>query len=274
MTGVCVPNVIDNLLKIDSYYAQKFANLVQSWTASRDGGTLLDNTVAVWTSDFSDGCAHNLNNMPIIQAGSGGAISRPGRSFTSIPIRARPPSRCWAVASRNARRHDSDGRRPGQGTGTESQYGNAPVNKYYCNLMNAMWPEGGRPGLPRQERPGERSHSFGYSDKTEDFCGGQGAVSGATIHDPARSVRSRRERRAAQLVQKPLHVAARIEAIKEGDHGETTRMSKSGNAQLASSASRHARHRAGHCASNFEQEGGSAGPPVPLARSTAKAAWA
>jgi hypothetical protein len=25
---------------------------------------------------------------------------------------------------------------------------------------------------------------FGYSDKTEDFCGGVGAVEGAGIHDP------------------------------------------------------------------------------------------
>ena len=50
MQGPCVPNVVDNLLKIDRYYAQKFANLVSmlDQIPEGDGRTVLDNSVTVW----------------------------------------------------------------------------------------------------------------------------------------------------------------------------------------------------------------------------------
>ena len=71
-----------------------------------------------------------------------------------------------------------------QVTGTEPQFGNAPVNKYFCNIMNAMGLKADENGYPALNGPASEVSHFGYSDKTEDFCGGAGAVPGATIHDP------------------------------------------------------------------------------------------
>ncbi|HYQ17002.1 MAG TPA: Tat pathway signal sequence, partial [Polyangiaceae bacterium] len=71
-----------------------------------------------------------------------------------------------------------------QGTGTPAEFGNAPVNKYFCNIMNAMGLRADTNGFPAVDGPSSEVTHFGYSDKTEDFCGGAGAVTGATIHDP------------------------------------------------------------------------------------------
>src|SRR5262245_32657944 len=70
-----------------------------------------------------------------------------------------------------------------QSTGTPAKVGNAPINKYFCNLMNAMGVKAGADGFPAMGGSAEVTH-YGYSDKTEDFIGGKGAVAGATIHNP------------------------------------------------------------------------------------------
>jgi hypothetical protein len=49
--------------------------------------------------------------------------------------------------------------------------------------MNAMGVKAGADGFPAKGGSAEVTR-FGYSDKTEDFIGGKGAVAGATIHDP------------------------------------------------------------------------------------------
>ena len=72
----------------------------------------------------------------------------------------------------------------GQATGTEACYGNAPINKYFCNIMNAMGMKADAAGYPAVNGPGSEITHFGYSDRTEDFCGGEGAIPEATIHDP------------------------------------------------------------------------------------------
>ena len=41
-------------------------------------GTLLDNTATVWFQEMSDGDSHNLNNLPILQAGSCGGYFKTG----------------------------------------------------------------------------------------------------------------------------------------------------------------------------------------------------
>src|SRR3569832_1904184 len=50
MSGSCYPIALTLLQTIDTYYAQKFANLVgkQNKNTNPDGTTLLDNTAAVW----------------------------------------------------------------------------------------------------------------------------------------------------------------------------------------------------------------------------------
>jgi hypothetical protein len=186
MQGPCVKDAVANLEKIDGYYAQKFANLVKMLDSmAEDSGTVLDNTVAVWMNEMSDGNAHNLNNAPIIQAGSGGGYFKTGQvvnvdaasGATAEQMLGRSLSQCVDGTPQT-----SNG--VNQGTGTDAKYGNAPVNKYFCNIMNAMGMKADATGFPAKDGPASEVTHFGYSDKTEDFAGGAGAVQGATIHNP------------------------------------------------------------------------------------------
>ena len=68
-------------------------------------------------------------------------------------------------------------------TGTDPKLANAPINKYFYNLMNAMGVKGDANGFPKVGGSAEVTR-FGYSDLTTDFCGGYGAVAGAGIHSP------------------------------------------------------------------------------------------
>ncbi|MGK3991856.1 DUF1552 domain-containing protein [Sorangium sp. So ce1024] len=181
MSGDCLPNAIEMLLKIDRYYAQKFANLVGMLDKipQGNGSTLLDSCVAVWFNEMSDGNAHNLNNAPILQAGSGGGYFKTGQIINldsgSTLTNGNSMSQCA----------NGTGKVNGinQGTGTDPKIANAPINKYFCNIMNAMGVKAGPDGFPAKGGTAEVS-KFGYSDKTEDFIGGKGAVAGATIHNP------------------------------------------------------------------------------------------
>ena len=77
MSGDLRPERRSTLLQtIDKYYASKFAKLVGMLDGIKngDGSTLLDSTAAVWFNEMSDGNAHNLNNLPIIQAGGCGRV--------------------------------------------------------------------------------------------------------------------------------------------------------------------------------------------------------
>ena len=186
MQGPCVAGAVDNLLKIDAYYAQKFANLVKMLDSMPEGsGTVLDNSVAIWINEMSDGNAHNLNNAPIVQAGSAGGYFKTGQIInldttsgaTAEQMLGRSLSQCVDGTPQTA-----DG--ISQGTGTEAKYGNMPVNKYFCNIMNAMGMKAGADGFPAKDGPASEVTHYGYSDKTEDFAGGAGAVQGATIHSP------------------------------------------------------------------------------------------
>ena len=44
-------------------------------------GTLLDNSVVFFSSEISDGNAHNHSNLPIVLAGRGGGMLSPGRAI-------------------------------------------------------------------------------------------------------------------------------------------------------------------------------------------------
>lgn len=186
LTGTCAANVISNLLKVDAYYAQKFANLIRMLDGiSEDGGTLLDNTITVWLNEASDGCARNLNNMPIIQAGSGGGYFKTGKIVhLDASSGATPEEMLGRSLSQCAEGSTQQVDAVGKGTGTDPRFGNAPVNKYYCNIMNAMGVRADASGYPQTNGGNSEVSHYGYSDKTEDFCGGLGAVAGATIHSP------------------------------------------------------------------------------------------
>ncbi len=184
LSGTCVPRALDMILTIDDYYAQKFAYLVKQLDAIDEGdGTVLDNTAAVWFQEVSDGLACNLNNIPIIQAGSCGGYFKTG----------------WAVNVEDASPTLSQGNSEifcspdgsdmvdgiHQASGTDPKYANAPINKYYCNLMNALGVKAGPDGFAAANGTAEVT-KFGMYDKTEDFIGG-GSIS-PIIHDPGEYV--------------------------------------------------------------------------------------
>jgi hypothetical protein len=186
MVGPCTPDVISKLLKLDSYYALKFANLVKMLDSVPEGdGSVLDNTVTVWLTECSDGCARNLNNATIIQAGSGGGYFKtgkvidvdPGSGATAELMLGRSLDEC-------ADGTDMMVDAVHQVTGTDPKYGNAPVNKYFCNIMNAMGLKADDKGFASPGGPASEVTHFGYADRTEDFCGGAGAIPSAGIHDP------------------------------------------------------------------------------------------
>jgi len=183
MTGTCATDVINMARTIETYYAKKFAKLI-GWLdgiQNGDGSTLLDSSAAVWISDASDGCARNMNNFPIIHAGSCGGYFKTG----------------WTINVENGAADLTQGNcelqcGPGgtgkvdginKATGTDPLLANAPINKYYYGLMNAMGVKADASGFPKMGGTAPVSR-FGYSDKTTDFAGGFGAVADAGIHDP------------------------------------------------------------------------------------------
>lgn len=167
--GTCVSGVNDMIQTIDRYYAEKFAHLVGQLDAFEEGdATLLDNTATVWFQEFSDGAAFNLNNMPIIQAGSCGGYFKTGYAVnvddgTSDLHRGNSEAPC-----RDLGEIPTDDLKI---TGTPPEFGNAPINKYYCNLMNAIGVKADPDGFPTPGGTEAVTH-YGMYDRTEDFASG------------------------------------------------------------------------------------------------------
>lgn len=177
MGGACVPGVNDEILMIDEYYARKFAYLVGLLNSIDEGeGKLLDNTATIWFQEMSDGNAHNLNNLPIIQAGGCGGYFKTGQVVNldngmAELDRGNSEGPCRDNGSVTA-----------TNTGTAGTIGNAPINKYFCNIMNAIGVKAGSDGFPAEGGTEEVTH-FGWSDKTEEFVHGENATT-HSIHNP------------------------------------------------------------------------------------------
>jgi hypothetical protein len=188
MSGSCYPNALNLLRTIDTYYANKFAKLVGmlNGITNSDGSTLLDNTATVWFQEMSDGNAHNLNNLPIIQAGGCGGYFKTGWTINVDTTNTASATLTQGQSESQCADGTTSGQANGisQGTGTPAAAANAPINKYFYNLMNALGVKGdATSGVPSKTGTGPVS-AFGYSDLTTDFDGGYGAVSGAKIHNP------------------------------------------------------------------------------------------
>jgi hypothetical protein len=187
LSGSCYPNALDLILKIDAYYAQKFAKLVGmlDGLTNPDGSTALDYCATVWFNQFSDGAAMNVNNLPIIQAGGCGGYFKTGWTINVDTTNPGAPDLTQGNSTLSCADGTADAMINGldQSTGTDPSVANAPINKYFCNLMNALGVKAGADGFPVKGGTAPVTH-FGYSDRTEDFCGGAGAVVGATIHNP------------------------------------------------------------------------------------------
>jgi hypothetical protein len=183
LTGTCFPDAVSLLCRLDTWYATKFAKLIGMLDSvpNGDGSTLLDSSAAVWLSDCSDGCAHNLNNFPIIQAGSCGGAFKQGWSINvenGAADLTQGNSELYCPAGSTGQQFSG----LTQATGTDPSLANAPINKYYYALMNAMGVKANASGFPTKGGSAEVTR-FGYSDLTTDFCGGYGAVAGAGIHE-------------------------------------------------------------------------------------------
>jgi hypothetical protein len=187
LTGICTPNALANILTIDNYYASKFAKLagMLDGIKNADGSTLLDNTATVWLNHFSDGLAMNTNNLPIVQAGGCGGYFKTGWAVNVDVQNTGSPTLSQGNSETQCPPGSSDAMFNGlmKGTGTDPSVANAPINKYFYNLMNALGVKGDADGFPAKGGNAEVSQ-FGYSDLTTDFNGGLGAVAGAGIHNP------------------------------------------------------------------------------------------
>jgi hypothetical protein len=187
LTGICFPNALNYIRTIDTYYATKFAKLIGMLDGIQnpDGSTLLDDSAAVWFQELSDGLAHNLNNLPIMQAGSCGGYFKTG--WTINVDTTNTGSATLTQGNSEAQCADGTSNSMFSGvdkeTGTPAGVANAPINKYFYNLMNALGVKGDDNGIPSKTGTGLVT-SFGYSDLTTDFCGGVGGVASAMIHNP------------------------------------------------------------------------------------------
>jgi uncharacterized protein DUF1552 len=171
MGGSCVDNVFELIAKIDLFYAQQFAYLVGRLDSFAEGDkTLLDNSATVWFQEMSDGDSHNLNNLPILQAGSAGGYFKTG----------------WAVNVDGGKAdltvgHSEDECKDGKtasnldAVGTPADQGSMPINKYFCNLMNAVGVKAGPDGFPLKGGTAPVTH-YGKYDDTKLFTKGDQPV--------------------------------------------------------------------------------------------------
>lgn len=169
MSGTCVKGVLDMLATLDDFYARKYAYLVQQLNSIDEGDQkVLDNTAAIWFNEMSDGNAHNLNNLPIVQAGSAGGYFKTGQSI-NVEDGSASLSRGNSESQCTNGNDMVDG--ASQSTGTPSTVANAPINKYFVTIMNAFGVKAGSDGFPAVGGK-EEVTKFGRYDRTEDFVGG------------------------------------------------------------------------------------------------------
>lgn len=71
----------DDLIKIQTWYAEQFKYLLDSLTAQQEGdGSVLDSSVVLWVNELSDGDVHNRRDLGWIMAGKGNGAIQTGRS--------------------------------------------------------------------------------------------------------------------------------------------------------------------------------------------------
>jgi hypothetical protein len=74
------PETMEKVARINCYHLQFFSNWVKKLAATPDGeGSLLDHSMIVYGSGISDGNRHTHHDLPVLLAGKGNGILRPGR---------------------------------------------------------------------------------------------------------------------------------------------------------------------------------------------------
>ena len=177
--GTCVANALEMVHTIDKYYAQLFAYFVGRLDSVSEGTgkTVLDNTATVWFQEMSDGNSHNLNNLPILQAGSAGGYFKQGWAINvekgaTDMSQGNSDADCMGGQS-PSNKLDSLGTPPATAT--------MPINKYFCNLMNAIGVKAGADGFPAVGGTNPVT-KYGKYDDTKMFS--DGGTKPVTIANP------------------------------------------------------------------------------------------
>lgn len=129
VSGQCVDGVLGMLREIDEWYAGRYAQLVSLLESVPEGdGSLLDSSAVMWLPQYADGLAMNVNNLPIVIAGSAGGYLRQGVSVNLEGARLGTGDSEAACST------------PGDDVSftTGSSTGHVPLNKLYVTLLNAM----------------------------------------------------------------------------------------------------------------------------------------
>jgi hypothetical protein len=64
----------EKLIKINQWYCEQMAYLVKRLSETPEpggGGSLLDNTLVIWTNELGKGNSHTLNDIPFVLVGNG-----------------------------------------------------------------------------------------------------------------------------------------------------------------------------------------------------------
>ena len=79
--GDTVTDTIEQLTKINIWYAQQFNYLLDALKSAKeaDGSSMLDNTLVIWVNELSRGNVHSHDHMPFVLAGGAGGALRTGR---------------------------------------------------------------------------------------------------------------------------------------------------------------------------------------------------
>jgi hypothetical protein len=115
---------------------------------------------------MSDGDSHNLNNLPILQAGSCGGYFKVGQAVNV------------EKGAANLTAGNSDGDCVNGSTlsnldsaGTAATSATMPINKYFCNLMNAIGVKADATGFPVKGGTMPVT-KYGMYDDSKQFKGG------------------------------------------------------------------------------------------------------
>ena len=76
-------DAVEKLTKINTWYAEQVAYLVKQLAETPEpgaSGSMLDNTMVIWTNELGKGNSHTLNDIPFVMIG-GGMGYKMGRSL-------------------------------------------------------------------------------------------------------------------------------------------------------------------------------------------------
>ena len=98
----------EKLIRINKWYCEQMAYLVKRLAETPEpggGGSLLDNTLVIWTNELGKGNSHTLNDIPFVLAGNG-LDFKMGRS---VKYKHVPTTGCcwrwptgWAITSNDS----------------------------------------------------------------------------------------------------------------------------------------------------------------------------